>query len=252
MTGPHPSSPSSARRRLIVSADDFGLSPGVLVQGRAAARRTAIPALVDDAGMFRHNAPLTGLRYFFTPRIAAQLELEVRAQLDRYVQTGLPLAHVDGHLNIHMHPTVLAVLLRLAPQYGIRAVRLPREPLGVSLRLDGSSRIRKILEAGTFRALTSYARPRLAARGIRHPDQMFGLHQSGHVTETYLLGVLEALPPGVTEIYCHAAIIDAEAKRWRPVDYDSAGELAALTSMRVREVLAARGIERITYRDLVD
>jgi len=224
----------------------------VLVQGRATAAPAAIPALVDRSGMFGSNAVLAGLRYFFTPGIRPQIEREVRAQLDAYAHAGLPLAHVDGHLNIHMHPTVLSILLRLAPQYGIRAVRLPREPLAISLRLDRRSRLRKMTEAVTFKALTSYARPRLAACGIRHPDQMFGLHQSGHMTEAYLLGVLEVLPVGVTEIYCHAAaVVDAEARRWRPADYESAAELAALTSTRVRAALAARGAERISYRDLV-
>ncbi len=223
----------------------------VLVQGRASATPSEVRGLVDAAGMFRRSPVVTGFRYFFSPGIRAQIEREVRAQLERFTRTGLPLSHVDGHLNIHMHPTVLAILLELAPTYGIRALRLPREPLAISLRLDRRSRFRKLLEAATFRALTAYARPRVAASGLRYPDQMFGLHQSGHVTEAYLLGVLAALPPGITEIYTHAALVDAEARRWRPADYESAAELAAITSPRVRAALAAGGIERISYRDLL-
>jgi predicted glycoside hydrolase/deacetylase ChbG (UPF0249 family) len=162
----------------------------------------------------------------------------------------LPLSHIDGHLNIHMHPTVLSILLRLAPTYGIRALRLPREPLGISLRLDARAALRKLAEAMTFRGLTAYAQRRLRENGMRYPDQMFGLHQSGHLTEPYLLGVLAALPPGVTEVYCHAAVVDAEARRWRPADYESAAELAALTSPHVRAALAAGNVERISYREL--
>jgi hopanoid biosynthesis associated protein HpnK len=281
--------------RLIVSADDFGLSPGVnagilsahrdgilsdaslmvtggacveavelaratptlsvglhlvLVQGRAAAPPQAVPGLVDRDGMFRNQPVLNGFRYFFTPGMRSQLEREIRAQLDTYQSTGLPLSHVDGHLNIHMHPTVLAILLQLAPQYGPRALRVPREPLSISLRLDGRERVRKIMESVTFRGLVRWALPRLMAHGMRYPDQMFGLHQSGHVTESYLLGVVAALPPGVTEIYCHASHVDAEARRWRPADYESEAELAALTSARVRAALEARGVRRMSYRDL--
>jgi chitin disaccharide deacetylase len=284
-----------ARRRLIISADDFGMSPGVnagviaahrdgvltdaslmvnaaacaeavelaratpslsvglhlvLVQGRATSAPQEISALVDRQAMFRNNSVAVGLRYFFTPGVRAQLEREVRAQLEKYVRTGLALSHVDGHLNIHMHPTVLAILLRVAAEYGIRAVRLPREPLGITLRLDRRWFMRKLVESVTFKALAAYAQPRLAAHGMRYPDQMFGLHQSGHVTEPYLLGILDALPAGVTEVYCHAAQVDAEARRWRPADYESEGELAALTSARVRTALGAAGIERISYRDL--
>jgi len=222
----------------------------VLVQGRATAPPSAVPGLVDHDGMFRNQPVLNGFRYFFTPGVRVQLEREIRAQLERYLSTGLQLSHVDGHLNIHMHPTVLAVLLKVAPEYGIRALRLPREPLDISLRLDGRQRVRKVMEAVTFRALVRWAMPRLTAHGMRHPDQMFGLHQSGHMTEPYLLGVLEALPPGVTEIYCHASKVDAEAARWRPTDYESEAELAALTSPRVGAALAAAQVVRISYRTL--
>jgi hopanoid biosynthesis associated protein HpnK len=287
--------PTPGQRRLIVSADDFGMSSGVnagimaahrdgiltdaglmvngaasaeavdlaratpslavglhlvLVQGRASSAPRDIPALVDATGMFRTHSVWAGLRYFFLPRVRAQLDTEIRAQLDRFLATGLSLSHVDGHLNIHMHPTVLAILLRLAPRYGIRAIRLPREPWRISLRLDQRERRRKLVEAAIFGALARYAAPRLAAHGIRHPDHMFGLHQSGHVDERYWLGVLEALPAGVTEIYSHPARLDTEAKRWRPLTYEAEAELGALTSTRVRDALAAAGIARISYRDL--
>ena len=222
----------------------------VLLQGRATLPPADAPALVDAAGMFSNSPVGAGLRYFFTPRLRGQLEREIRAQLEKFLSTGLALSHVDGHLNIHMHPTVLDILLRLAPQYGIRAMRLPREPLRISLRLDKRERVRKIVESVTFAALTAHARRRLAAHGIRHPDQLFGLHQSGHVTEPYLLGVLPRLPSGATEIYCHAAVPDAEACRWRPSDYESAAELAALTSPNVRAAIAAAGIIPISYEEL--
>lgn len=279
---------------MILSADDFGLSPGVnagiiaahrngiltnaslmvtasacpeavalaranptlgvglhlvLVQGHAAAAAD-VPMLVNGSGMFRNQPALNGLRYFFMPGIRRQLECEIRAQLEAFRRTGLPLSHVDGHLNIHMHPTVLGILLRLAREYDIRAMRLPREPVRVSLRLDGRQRLRKLTEAAVFRCLTRYAQPRLAAHGVHHPDQMFGLHQSGHMTEPYLLGLVAAVPRGITEIYCHAAKLDAEARRWRPADYESEEELAALQSLPVRAALETAGIERISYREL--
>ena len=287
--------PSRARKRLIVSGDDFGMSPGtnfgilkahqdglltnaslmvngaafaeavelaratpalsvglhlVLVQGRAAAAPDEVPALVDGAGMFRNNAPAVGFRYFFMPGVRDQLEREIRAQLEKYLGTGLPLAHVDGHLNIHIHPSVLAILLKLASRYGIRAVRLPREPWHISLRLDRRRTARKLVEAAIFRGLSRFARPRLAAHGIRHPDQLFGLHQSGHVTEPYLFGIMQRLPAGVTEIYAHPALLDAGARRWRPADYESEAELAAFTSPRLRECVRTAGVQLISYGDL--
>jgi len=286
-----------AFRRLIVSADDFGLSPAVnagviaahrdgiltdaslmvngaafddavalaranptlsvgvhlvLVQGRATAPHHDIPDLVDDDGLFRTNPVTTGFQYFFASRLSPQIEREVRAQLDKFATTGLELSHLDGHLNMHMHPTVLAIVLRLAPAYRLRALRLPREPLALSLRLDSRAALRKIAESATFRTLSGYAARRLATHRIRHPDHLFGLHQSGHLTEAYLHGVLDALPVGTTEIYTHAGFVDDEARRWRPSDYQTAAEVSALTSPSVRAALTRNGIERISYRELAN
>ena len=83
------------------------------------------------------------------------------------------------------------------------------------------------------------------------PDRMFGMHQTGAVTEDYLLHLIETLPPGTSEVYCHPAeTVDDEARRWRPADYRSDAELAALCSPRVRAAIDAAGIELIAYRDL--
>lgn len=291
---PHPTE-HAPRRRLIVAADDFGMSPAVnagiirahqdgvltdaslmvngrgfddavalakqhptlgvglhlvLVQGYAVTPAAQIPILVGHEGLFGHNAPWTGLRYFVTPGARAQLRLEIAAQLDKFAATGLPLSHVDGHLTIHMHPTVLGILIDLAPRYGLRAVRLPREPLMAALRFDRRHLARKIFEGLTFTALSRHAVTRLADAGIRHPHRMFGMHQTGHVTESYLLDLAARLDPGVTEVYCHAGLWDEEARRWRPADYDPEGELAAVSSPRVRAALRARGVDLISYRDL--
>jgi hopanoid biosynthesis associated protein HpnK len=222
----------------------------MLVQGRATLAPDEIPLLADRRGMFGTWPIWNGLRYFFLPGVRAQLRKEITAQLEKFAATGLVLSHVDGHLTIHMHPAVLGILLELAGRYGIRAVRLPREPLRPALRFDRRHAGRKLFEATVFNALSRFAEKRLVQAGIRHPDRMFGLHQTGHVNEEYLLAVLRDLPPGINEIYCHAAVVDDEARRWRPADYESERELTALTSPRVRRAIEEAGIERISYGQL--
>jgi hopanoid biosynthesis associated protein HpnK len=292
-----PVSDTRSTRRLIVSADDFGMSSGVnagilrahrdgiltdaglmvngaavdeaveiardvpslsvglhlvLVQGYATCSPRDIPDLVDASGRFRNHPIACGVRYFFQPGIRAQLEREIRAQLERYRSTGLDLSHVDGHLNIHMHPTVLSILIDLADELGIRAIRLSREALLPALRFDRGHLLRKSFEAAAFHALGANAVRRTADGPIRFADHMFGLHQTGHVGEEYLLRLLEELPEGVSEVYCHAGVVDEEAARWRPASYRSDLELAALTSPDVRAALQRLRIELTTYRELGD
>jgi hopanoid biosynthesis associated protein HpnK len=283
-------------RRLIVAADDFGLSPGVnagvlrahregiltetslmvsgaavdeavalaratptlgvglhltLLQGHCTAPPSEIPLLVDGEGRFSDNPVWTGLRYFFVPGIREQLRREITAQLDAFAATGLPLSHVDGHLTIHMHPCAVAILLEVAERYGVRALRVPRDPLGDALRWNRRHAVRKLFEAAAFGGLARHATPRIAAAGLRMPERMFGMHQTGAVTEDYLLHLIATLPPGTSEVYCHpAAVVDDEARRWRPAEYRSDAELAGLCSPRVRAALDAAGVELIGYRDL--
>ena len=85
-------------------------------------------------------------------------------------------------------------------------------------------------------------------RGLFYPDRFFGLMASGRMNETYLLGVLERLAPGVTEIGMHPALcLPPELQRWAP-DYDYVGEFRALVSPRVREKLQQLGIKLAGYR----
>src|SRR4029450_5915112 len=183
------------------------------------ARRSASPARVASTGAFRDTPTRNGLRYAWTALRAAgraQLEREIDAQLDAFAQTGLALAHVDGHLNMHLHPMVLPILLELAPRYGIRAMRVSRESLGAALRYDRRHASRKCFEGVAFHALAAYAAPRLRAAGTVASDRVYGMHQTGHVDEAYLLHVIATLPPGVSEIYAHPATDQAAAMARHP------------------------------------
>ena len=221
-----------------------------LVQGRAVLDHRHIPQLTDRDGHFLHNPIRAGLRYFFSSRVRSQIRDECRAQIERFLATGLPLAHIDGHVNIHLHPIVLNSLLELAEEYGIRAMRLTREDLACSLALDPRAALRKRLESGVFTRLARYAEHKLAATGIVWPDALFGLHQTGRVDEPYLLKLLPRLQADVTELYCHPAFLPCpEVQRWTP-DYRRDAELAALTSQAVRRVLEDQHIELIGYREL--
>lgn len=286
-----------AARRLIVCADDFGMSAGVnaaimrahregiltqtslmvrgeaaaeavelaratptlavglhvaLVQGRCAAPPEHVPLLARPDGRLRSHPIWAGVRYFFTPGARAQVRREIVAQLDAFAATGLPLSHVDGHVTMHMHPVALDLLLEVAARYRIRALRLARDPLRQALRFDARHAPRKLCEATAFGALARWAAPRLARAGVRSADRLYGLHQTGQVSEAYLLHVIAALPPGVSELYCHPALLDDEASRWRPAGYAGEQEVAALCSPRVRSALAAADIALTSYRQLAE
>ena len=222
----------------------------VLAQGMPAAPASEIRSLVTRSGRFPEQPVLAGFRHAWAwcrRRGRAELAREIEAQLAAFAATGLPLGHVDGHLNMHLHPMVLPTLVALAPRYGIRAMRLTRDDLGFALAHDPRHRLRKRTESLIFRALAAYAAPRLRAAGILAPVQVFGLHATGHVDEAYVQALIPRLGPGVSELYCHPAAGDPVAGQ---AGYDHQGELAALTSPGVRAALSAAGVRLASYRAL--
>jgi hopanoid biosynthesis associated protein HpnK len=223
----------------------------VLVQGRSALRPESLGGLARADGSFREQAILAGIAYFFRPALRAALRREVRAQLEAHRSTGLALSHVDGHLNIHLHPFVQQVLVDLAPEFGIRAVRLTREPIVENLRYDPRHAVRKTLEGVVFRILSRIAERRFARLGVTSTDHLFGLHQTGACDEAYLAHLLRRLPPGDSELYCHPAQAQtAEMRRMMP-GYTPAAELAALTAPSIRALVDELGIELVSYPELV-
>ena len=228
-----------------------GLQVGLhltLVQGRAVLPPEQIPALVDAQGNFSDNPVAAGFRYFMDRGLYCSLKREIEAQIVRVVDAGIALSHLDGHLNMHLHPTVFRILTELMPRYGISSFRLSQERLAENLRFDGERRFGKSVETFIFRRLADHARPELDRLGIAYATEVKGLLNSGRMTEEYLLDSLDGLRDGVTEFYFHPGVLpDAEITRRMP-DYRHQEELAAITSPKVRERLQELGIQVKNYR----
>jgi hopanoid biosynthesis associated protein HpnK len=220
----------------------------VLADGWSVLPPARIPALVDARGRFGNHMVRDGMRFFALPAIRRQLEAEIRAQFQAFADTGLSLDHVNAHKHFHLHPTLLEMLLRIGAEFGLAAVRLPREPAWAARRTGGS--IAGPAMAGLLAPWLALMRRRLEAAQIAHNDTVFGLSDSGSMDEARLLEILGRLPPGVTEIYLHPAIESGAAIAPSMRGYRHADELAALTSPRVRAAVAATGAATGGFRDL--
>jgi len=220
----------------------------VLADGWSVLPPARIPSLVDARGRFGNHMVRDGVRFFALPAIRRQLEAEIRAQFQAFAATGLPLDHLNAHKHFHLHPTLLEMLLRIGTEFGLTAVRLPREPAWAARRTGGS--IAGPAVAGLLSPWLALMRRRLKAAGIAHNDTVFGVSDSGSMDEARLLEILGRLPPGVTEIYLHPAVESGAAIAPSMRGYRHADELAALTSPRVRAAVAATGAATGGFRDL--
>jgi hopanoid biosynthesis associated protein HpnK len=210
----------------------------VLLQGHSALPPEKIPGLVNARGEFSNSPVGAGMNYFFKRRLREQLRAEIRAQFEKFHATGLPLDHVNGHLHLHLHPTVFKILMDDADKLGIRHFRLTRDCLARSRRMANGRWFYRVSHAAIYAWLSRRAREPLRRRGIHHAQITFGLLQNARVDEDYILKLLPELPPGDSELYSHPSL--GEFKH----------EFDALVSPRVKEQIKLLGVELIRYRDL--
>jgi len=222
----------------------------VLVEGRPVLPPREIPDLVDSQGEFATRLVGAGLNFFFRPGVRRQLEAEIRAQFEAFTKTGLPLDHVNAHNHMHLHPTVLGLILKVGRKFGLRAMRVPYEPVFPSWRASRRGLVSKLAGWLLLYPWIRILKVRLRRAGVRCNDFVFGLNDSGHLHQDIFLRLLSCVPQGVTEIYCHPATRRcAELDRTMP-DYEHEQEFKALVSPAVRDAIAASGFQRIAFSEL--
>ena len=222
----------------------------VLVDGRPALPPSQIPDLVGPDGRFPADVTKAGINIFCRRRARAQLEREIRAQLELFRKTGLALDHVNSHHHFHVHPTVATALIRLAPEYGIKAVRVPHERPIESWRAAGDRLVRRLLTWITQILWTTLLRRRLDRAGIRVNDCVLGLSDTGDMRADRVARYVASLPEGVSELYVHAATGTWDGSESWPRDYACRGEFEALIDDRVAATLRRAGVRPVTFAAL--
>lgn len=210
----------------------------VLVNGRPLLPPSQVPDLVDAHGDFLSDLGAAGVRFFFRRGARAQLQAEIRAQFAAFAATGLPLDHVNAQNHMHVHPTVLSILLRVGREYGMRATRIPREPWDASWRGTRFGLAQRAVQSFALGPWLGLMRLRLRRAGITTNDYVFGRNDTARMTAERILGFLPVLPPGVSEIYSHPEIGN--------------GEFDGLVDPRVGQAIASLGLQTTTFGELSD
>ena len=209
----------------------------VLVCGKSVLPPAQIPHLVDSQGNFSDNPTQAGLNYQFNQATRAELRLEISAQLEKFRDSGLNLAHVDGHLHLHVHPVILNILTEFAAEFKIKFIRLPSEELTKNLKIDRRNLFTKIIWSIVFGQLRNYGEGLLKTHNIKFADRVYGLLQTGNMSEEYLLSLIPQIEAKLVEIYAHPALVNTDTNNGGEI------ELKALLSHKVRELLTVKGFE---------
>ncbi len=232
-----------------------GLGVGLhlaLLDAPAASPIEDIPALADEHRRDLGSRPVaTGTRIALFRAVRDQARAEMRRQFELFARSGLELDHVDGHWHFHQHPALLGMIIHeMAPEFGVHAVRVPREPALASWRAPGrQGRAPRGMTAASHAVLWSAMRRRLAAGGLKCNDWFFGLNDGGAMTGERLVGVIANLPAGVSEIGLHPATAPLTGPHAPPPNWRAIEELQGLVDPAV--AVAAGKVRLGRFRDLL-
>lgn len=229
-------------RRLIVNADDFGLSDGVnrgvahahehgivtatslMVHQPAAAaaaeyarlhRRLDVGLHVDLGEWFFDGHQWQSVYTRVDVRDATAVAREVRLQMAMFEElVGCVPTHLDSHQHVHQREPVRSIMTSWADQLGV-----PLRHVSPEIRYEGS-----------FYGQNDEGEP-LPSR----------------ISTDHLVTILAGLESGVTEVCCHPALtVDFETTyaTERPVEADT------LCDPSVRSAIEALGLELSTFAEL--
>lgn len=275
-------------RRVIFTADDFGLNEHVNAAVVQAARDGVLSATslmvgapaVDQAVAMARELPGLGVglhivlidgKSVLPPEQIPGLVDETGRFDNRMVRTSLRLAasnsmrrQLDAEVRAQFEAfsqTGLALdhvnahkHFHLHPMIAASIVRVARQFGARCIRLPLETTSGRVhgasarLEQLATRQSARALRRRLRRAGLCHNDHIVGLRDTGQMTEQRLLQQITTLPSGVTEIYSHPATCNAGISSAK--GYDHVGELQALTSARVQQALETRGLVPLRFADL--
>ena len=163
----------------------------------------------------------------------------------------MKLDHINSHNHLHIHPTIAEIVVRLAEKYSA-PVRLPYEPKG---RWDGLPLPRWEGVGGRVNMLVMWPWVKLLKRkleknNIPHNDYVFGLCETGHMTEEKWLNFLDRIPEGIIEIYTHPATSTSPVLARTMPDYEHSAEFRALCSPRIKERLHKLGFQLTSFHSI--
>lgn len=102
-----------------------------------AASAQEIPLLVDNRGKLKNGFVNLLLISFLKPRqLRQQVEIEMRAQIAKYLTTGLPLQHLDSHRHVHMIPQIFKTMRKLQKEFEVPRIRVMNENIFNTLKYN--------------------------------------------------------------------------------------------------------------------
>lgn len=236
---------------VLLAAANPQLGVGVhltLVGANSVCEPNQITSLVDNEGNLAPKYPQFLLRYMLGRVHLSDIRKELTAQVQKVVDSGIHITHLDSHQHMHIVPGISDITIDIAQKFGVKAVRIPREPYCFVGGFPCTPM--RIIARGGLTCLAQLASKKIRKCGISMPEHFFGMLAGGNMQEEFLLKIIDALPDGISEIMMHPGSNNEVLNQNFNWNYHGEEELAAVKSEELRCRLAHNNITLISFKDI--
>lgn len=211
-----------------------------------------VASLVDKDGLLPSSYIQFLLRFILGQVRLEEVRRELLAQVRKVAAAGIPITHLDSHQHLHVVPGIVDIVVDIAKEFNIKAIRIPGEPY-LFLGNYPFTPVRVVARAGlTF--LSRLAKAKVKQSGLAAPDHFFGMLAGGNMREEYLVHILDNLPEGVSEIMMHPGSPGSDAAALNQSygwNLHWQAELDAVTSGRVCGLIREKNVRLVSFKELV-
>ena len=198
--------------------------------------RHLVPTLVDEHGYLHRSK-----EDVVSKARPAEVEIELRAQIDRALQAGIRLSHLDTHMGTVVSTAdFLEIYVRLGLEYNL-PVMLIRHPDP----LTGRAYPDLVRQSPDY--IAALEKNRLPA--IDYLYQFYEGRDAKARQERYL-STFRELKPGVTQMIIHCGTDDAELQAITGSHFLRGDDARIFTDPDVRKQIQEMGIEIISWQQL--
>lgn len=197
------------------------------------APKDKVPSLVDEEGYLWDNTSLLAKH-----AKAEEVEIELRAQIERCKQFGVPVTHIDTHMGgVIARPDIAQVYIKLGIEYKI-PILFMRDPKQLSE--ENPALAKSVAQAVKL----------LDAAGLPVLDRL-EQYYGGDTLEiryTNYRNCLRKLKPGVTQLIIHCGYANDELKAVTSSAEKRDGDRVIFTDPKFIAEIKDSGVEVITWK----
>jgi chitin disaccharide deacetylase len=198
------------------------------------APKDQVPSLVDPDGCLWRGVDQVAANVK-----PAEVEIELRAQIEKAKHLGIPITHLDTHMGaLVSRADLLEVYVRLGLEYDL--------PVLFIRNLDDES-VKKYpgLHQGGKALLAELDKRRFPV--LNGLAQFYGGDSHDERQRNYV-ETLKSLPDGVSELIIHCGVLDEELKHVTNSSGNRDGDRRIFTDPSIAKLIEEQGIKVITWK----